>query len=77
MPARRSNSVDNRSNKGYIKNHKNDQKGIGRWARTDYEGKGGRKTVVYLAYIPNAATGEMTVYRQHSRALLKLWAWGS
>ena len=26
---------------------------------------------IYSAYIPNAATGEMTVYQQHIRALLK------
>ena len=48
--------------RGYISKHKQGTKGIGRWSRTDYEGRNGRRTAIYSVYIPNYATGEMTVY---------------
>ena len=37
----------------------------------DYEGRNGRCTAIYSVYIPNYATGEMTVYQQQIRALLE------
>ena len=57
--------------RGYISKQKQDTKGMGRWSRTDYEGRNGRRTAIYSVYIPNYATGEMTVCQQQIRALLE------
>lgn len=51
-----------------ISDHGNDPWGLGRWSWTRYRGKGNRYLRVVVCYrpVPNK-TGQLSVYRQHSR----------